>query len=222
MSAVHEKGLLHLSLTSANVLLSDPGSSMGSGHRYVAQLTDLGMGRIKRAALTNPARTREPTGTKHPLEASLVPWLAPEVVKGGDPQAASDVFSFYVLMYELVTGAKPHAGKSPAEVAKLTAGKKRLALPGDVELAKRWGQLVSPERWEESVSPERWGEVLVSETRFCTRAHEREGERERAQRRAACSCFPERSLRSQPLPPPVHCRNHWALTIFPRWSLRIR
>lgn len=68
------------------------------------QITDFGMGLVKKAALKG-----RKFKTKKPLEESLLPWAAPEVIDGADPTPPSDIFSFSVLMMEVMTGVEPHA-----------------------------------------------------------------------------------------------------------------
>jgi len=116
-----------------------------AGHRgCVAQVTDFGLQRVKRASLEQPSRKHPKTGLKHHVEESALPYMAPEVVEQGAERggcAASDVFSFYALMFEVITGKVPHDNKEPGEVVKFSLAKKRLPLPTDAELATRWHEL---------------------------------------------------------------------------------
>jgi serine/threonine-protein kinase len=45
-----------------------------------------------------------------------LPYIAPEVLLGGAPQAASDVFTAGVLAYQMLTGALPFAAKTLPEL----------------------------------------------------------------------------------------------------------
>ena len=64
-------------------------------------------------------------------------------MEGRAATPASDVFSFHVIMVEVLTGARPHDGKTPGQIESFVLGRKTLALPSDAELAKRWAQLVA-------------------------------------------------------------------------------
>ncbi len=46
----------------------------------------------------------------------MAPYLAPEIVEGGMPTPASDVYAVGVILFELLTGRKPFSGQTPAAV----------------------------------------------------------------------------------------------------------
>jgi serine/threonine-protein kinase len=51
------------------------------------------------------------------LLMGTVSYLAPELVTEGSADARSDVYSAGILLYELLTGTKPHTGDTPIQVA---------------------------------------------------------------------------------------------------------
>jgi serine/threonine protein kinase len=53
-------------------------------------------------------------------ELSTVPYQAPEQIQGVPPDVRTDVYSVAALLYEMVTGAPPHAGSSDPAARKLT------------------------------------------------------------------------------------------------------
>lgn len=91
LDRTHTLGIVHCDVKPANILVCEPFSESG------AVLTDFGIAR----AVTDRA-DRTPTH----FEASL-PYVAPEVLRGRPPSAASDEYALACTAVELLTGAPP-------------------------------------------------------------------------------------------------------------------
>ena len=100
IAAAHESGIVHRDVKPENVLL-DP--------RGRVKVTDFGLARAISSATTATATGGVLMGT--------VAYLAPEIVTDGSSDARSDVYALGVLLYEMLTGVKPHPGESPIQVA---------------------------------------------------------------------------------------------------------
>jgi len=96
LSAAHARGVIHRDLKPANVLL-DP-----SGHAYI---TDFGVARSLGA--TGMTQTGIIVGTPE--------YLSPEQARGDPADARSDLYTTGLILYEMLTGALPFAGGTPAE-----------------------------------------------------------------------------------------------------------
>ena len=94
VSAVHAAGLLHRDIKAQNVMVAEDGRQV---------LIDFGTGQEVANACTGGV-----TGT--PL------YLAPEVLAGGAPTTASDLYSVGVLLYHLLTGTYPVVAATLAEL----------------------------------------------------------------------------------------------------------
>jgi len=99
LSAAHDAGIVHRDIKPENVLISDNG---------VVKVADFGLARAV-SATGNTATQGLLMGT--------VSYLAPELVTDGSADARSDVYSAGILLYELLTGNKPHSGDTPIQVA---------------------------------------------------------------------------------------------------------
>ena len=96
LGAAHALGVVHRDIKPANVMLTQHGR---------VKVTDFGISRIDASALTGAGAV---VGTPS--------YMSPEQCRGEPVDARSDVFSVGVVLYELLTGSKPFAGKSAHEV----------------------------------------------------------------------------------------------------------
>ena len=98
LSAAHAAHIIHRDVKPENVLMTPTGE---------IKVADFGLARAVSAATTATGGTL--IGT--------VSYLAPEIVVNDGADARSDVYACGALLYEMLTGLKPHAGESPIQVA---------------------------------------------------------------------------------------------------------
>lgn len=104
IAAAHRARLIHRDIKPENVLISDE----TSGSRI--KVADFG---LAKAISTDTQHTA--TGG---VLIGTVSYLAPElVVDNGRADARADVYALGVVLFELLTGTKPHEGESPIQVA---------------------------------------------------------------------------------------------------------
>jgi serine/threonine-protein kinase len=100
LAAAHEAGMIHRDVKPENVLLAEDGR---------VKVADFGLARAVSAETQHTATGGILIGT--------VSYLSPELVVDGKADARSDVYAAGVLIYEMLTGRKPHEGESPIQVA---------------------------------------------------------------------------------------------------------
>jgi eukaryotic-like serine/threonine-protein kinase len=100
LAHAHRAGLIHRDIKPENVLLADDGR---------VKVADFGLARAVSADTQHTATGGVLIGT--------VSYLAPELVVDGRADARADVYAAGVVLYELLTGVKPHEGESPIQVA---------------------------------------------------------------------------------------------------------
>ncbi|MFF9480262.1 Stk1 family PASTA domain-containing Ser/Thr kinase [Streptomyces sp. NPDC014733] len=96
LGAAHRAGLVHRDMKPENVLIGDDGR---------VKVADFGLVR------TVGAHT-DTTGAV----LGTVSYLAPEQIEEGTADARVDVYACGVVLYEMLTGAKPHTGGTAAQV----------------------------------------------------------------------------------------------------------
>ncbi len=100
LAAAHRAGIVHRDIKPENVLIADDGR---------IKVADFGLAKAINADTQHTATGGVLIGT--------VSYLAPELVVDGRADARADVYAAGVVLYELLTGAKPHEGESPIQVA---------------------------------------------------------------------------------------------------------
>jgi pimeloyl-ACP methyl ester carboxylesterase len=106
LGAAHHHGMVHRDVKPANVLVSVEGR---------VKLADFGLATF-RDLDRDATRTAGAVGT--------VAYMSPEQASGEEVGATSDVFSFGVLAYELLTGERPFQGAGPgAVIAAILSGR---------------------------------------------------------------------------------------------------
>ncbi|MFJ7067141.1 Stk1 family PASTA domain-containing Ser/Thr kinase [Streptomyces sp. NPDC101115] len=96
LGAAHRAGFVHRDMKPENVLIGDDGR---------VKVADFG---LVRAVGSVTDTTGSVLGT--------VSYLAPEQIEHGTADTRADVYACGVVLYEMLTGGKPHSGDTPAQV----------------------------------------------------------------------------------------------------------
>jgi serine/threonine-protein kinase len=96
LAAAHDAGVVHCDLKPSNVLIEEDSGQV--------RLTDIRVARLARGYLTGVDRFTSPE------------YAAPEVIRGGPPVPATDVYALGLLLMEMLTSTTPFHGAHPDEV----------------------------------------------------------------------------------------------------------
>ena len=179
IDAAHQRGLLHLDIKPANLLLTDSGvvkvadfglasTGVGSLDERVAEesmfefLTQIGMTGAEQEALKN--RLAQAPAEDETIEVSIVEGLSPsycspEQEEGGRLTRASDVWGWAVSVLEMIIGRRTWSSGSDARLA-LDRLDERVAVqppPPVLELLGGVWTLIRPrDRIRSAISPASW------------------------------------------------------------------
>ena len=120
LAAAHEKGIVHRDIKPENIMIRKDG---------IVQVMDFGL-----AKLAGVSRL-----TKQGSTVGTLGYMSPEQVQGQETDHRSDIFSFGVVLYEMLTGRSPFTGAHESailyEIVNVDAPPMSSVKPGiDVEL----------------------------------------------------------------------------------------
>jgi serine/threonine protein kinase len=182
LSAAHDKGITHRDLKPANIMITPEG---------VVKVLDFGLAAV--APNSSPdahAGSEAPTLTMSPTSAGMImgtaPYMSPEQARGQQADRRSDIWSFGVVLYEMLTGQRlfrgdtvsdilasvlkeePNLESVPEKVRPLLKKclekepKKRLQAIGDWDLLLDHGAGSQPAPFPQTVHPSRFDKIAVS------------------------------------------------------------
>jgi len=121
LESAHERGIIHRDLKPANIMISgDPGGSNTRAGRV--KLLDFGLAKAFEGdggAASSPNVTQSPTITAAMTGANVIlgtaAYMSPEQARGQTADRRADVWSFGVVLFEMLTGQRLFAGETVSD-----------------------------------------------------------------------------------------------------------
>jgi serine/threonine protein kinase/tetratricopeptide (TPR) repeat protein len=124
LSRAHDRGVVHRDLKPANVMVTEDGHP---------KIIDFGLAKLVGASgsVGSQIETRSALETEPGKVMGTVHYMSPEQARGGAVDHRTDVFSFGILLFEMLSGRRPFDGASQLDVlqAILSAPSPGLAPP---------------------------------------------------------------------------------------------
>ncbi|MFN2578960.1 MAG: protein kinase [Pyrinomonadaceae bacterium] len=113
LTAAHDRGILHRDLKPENIMLQ----KLDDGDEQV-KIIDFGIAKVKDSVVSMSSATDGTVGT--------AAYMSPEQLSAGAITPASDVYSFAIIAYELLTGRRPMNPDSAYQLLEMQRGGVRI------------------------------------------------------------------------------------------------
>jgi serine/threonine-protein kinase len=104
LAEAHSHGIIHRDIKPGNIMITKRGQ---------AKVMDFGLARVIAGAVDGEAETQSLLTAPGTIVGTM-PYMSPEQVRGEVLDVRSDIFSFGVVLYEMLSGRQPFASESAA------------------------------------------------------------------------------------------------------------
>jgi eukaryotic-like serine/threonine-protein kinase len=128
LAHAHDHNIIHRDVKTANVVITPSGQ---------AKVLDFGLAKRPKGNEIAEATLSMPTVTQPGTVTGTLAYMAPEVLRGEEADARSDVWALGVALYEMATGRLPFSGKTGYELSAAILRESPAPLPSQIPAGLR-------------------------------------------------------------------------------------
>ncbi len=107
LAAAHAAGITHRDLKPENIMVT---------REDRAKILDFGLAKVTQSGAADLAASQRPTETQEGVVMGTPGYMSPEQVRGQAADSRSDIFSFGLVLYEMLAGRRAFSGSSSIEI----------------------------------------------------------------------------------------------------------
>jgi serine/threonine protein kinase len=128
LAAAHAAGIVHRDLKPADILVTRDGR---------AKILDFGLAKVTAKRSEDADTATLSAHTEPGMVVRTVGYMSPEQVRGQETDGRSDIFSFGLILYELLSGRRAFVGETKVEIMSAILRQEPPELPDTVPAAVR-------------------------------------------------------------------------------------